>query len=151
MKAVVFYEHGLLDNVQVAEVPEPEIKADEVLLEVKAAALNRLDLWVLAGWPGLNLKLPHVIGSDGAGIVAQVGANVTGFAVGDRVAVNPTVGSDSDYFGRRGLDNLSDNHSIMGEHSDGFWPSMRPFLPEIYSKCPIMLRLKMQQQHRWFL
>ena len=120
MKAVAFYEHGLLENVQFTDVPEPQIGPDEVLLEVKAAALNRLDLWVLAGWPGLNLKLPHVMGSDGAGVVAQLGANVTDFAVGDRVAINPTLGSDSDYFGRRGLDNMSDNHAILGEHVDGF-------------------------------
>ncbi len=121
MKAVVFYEHGSLENVQVADVPEPEIGPDEVLVSVKAAALNRLDLWVLAGWPGLNLKLPHIMGSDGAGVVAQVGSRVTDFAVGDRVAVNPTRGSDTDYFGRRGLDNLSDNFAILGEHMDGFF------------------------------
>lgn len=120
MKAVAFYEHGLLGNVQYTDVPEPQIGPNEVLLAVKAAALNRLDLWVLAGWPGLNLKLPHIMGSDGAGVVAQVGANVTDFAVGDRVAVNPSLGSDSDYFGRRGLDNMSDNFAILGEHVDGF-------------------------------
>ncbi len=121
MKAVVFFEHGPLENVQYTDVPEPEIGPDEVLLEVKAAALNRLDLWVLAGWPGLNLKLPHIMGSDGAGVVAKVGANITDFAVGDRVAVNPTRGSDTDYFGRRGLDNMSDNFAILGEHEDGFF------------------------------
>ena len=54
MKAIVFYEHGLLENVQFADVPEPEIGPDEVLVAIKAGALNRLDLWVLAGWPGLN-------------------------------------------------------------------------------------------------
>ena len=121
MKALVFYEHGLLENVQYTDVPEPQIGPDEVLLAVKAAAFNRLDLWVLAGWTGLKLKLPHVMGSDGAGVVAQVGTNVTGFTVGDRVAVNPTLGSDSDYFGRRGLDNMSDNFAILGEHADGFF------------------------------
>lgn len=121
MKAVVFYEHGSLENVQFTDVPEPEIGPDEVLLAVKAAALNRLDLWVLDGWPGLNLKLPHIMGSDGAGVVAQVGRRVTDFAVGDRVAVNPTLGSDTDTFGRRGQDNLSDNFAILGEHVDGFF------------------------------
>ncbi len=121
MKAVAFYEHGLLEKVQYTDVPKPTIGPDEVLLEVKAAALNRLDLWVLAGWPGLKLKLPHIMGSDGAGVIAQRGANVTSFAVGDRVAVNPTLGSDTDYFGRRGLDNLSDHFAILGEHVDGFF------------------------------
>ena len=121
MKAVVFYEHGLLENVQYTDVPEPEIGPDEVLVANKAAALNRLDLWVLAGWPGLNLKLPHVMGSDGAGVIAKVGSRVTGFSEGDRVAINPSLGSDSDYFGRRGLDNMSDNFAILGEHVDGFF------------------------------
>ncbi|WP_420644839.1 zinc-binding dehydrogenase [Candidatus Leptofilum sp.] len=121
MKAIVFYEHGLLENVQHTDVPEPEFGADEVLVSVKAAALNRLDLWVLAGWPGLNLKLPHIMGSDGAGVVAQVGSNVIEFNEGDRVAINPSLGSDSDYFGRRGLDNMSDHFAILGEHVDGFF------------------------------
>ncbi|MCP4421131.1 MAG: zinc-binding dehydrogenase [Chloroflexi bacterium] len=121
MKAIAFYEHGLLENVQYCDVSKPQIGSNEVLLEVKAAALNRLDLWVLAGWPGLNLKLPHVMGSDGAGVIAQVGSNITQFSVGDRVAVNPSLGNDSDYFGRRGLDNMSDNFAILGEHVDGFF------------------------------
>ncbi len=120
MKAVIFHEHGTLDQVRYSDIPKPEIKADEVLVEVKAAALNRLDLWVLAGWPGLNLKLPHVMGSDGAGSIAEVGTNVTNWQIGDRVAINPTIGRDDDYFGRLGLDNMSDNFAIIGEHSDGF-------------------------------
>ncbi|HID51528.1 MAG TPA: alcohol dehydrogenase [Anaerolineae bacterium] len=121
MKAIFFNEHGRLDYVQYGEVARPEIGPDEVLVEVKAAALNRLDLWVLEGWPGLNLKLPHVMGSDGAGVIAAVGANVSGWQVGDRVAVNPTIGRDDDYFGRRGLDNMCDNFAILGEHVDGFF------------------------------
>ncbi|MCA9955561.1 MAG: zinc-binding dehydrogenase, partial [Anaerolineales bacterium] len=138
MKAVVFYEHGSLENVQVADVPQPEIGPDDVLLAVKAAALNRLDLWVLAGWPGLNLKLPHIMGSDGAGVVAQVGSNVTDFAVGDRVAVNPTRGSDTDTFGRRGQDNMSDNFAILGEHVDGFFAE--------YTAVPARNLLKMPDE-----
>ena len=120
MKAVVFHEHGTLEQVSFADVPKPEFKADEVLIEVKAAALNRLDLWVLEGWPGLNLKLPHVMGSDGAGIIAEVGTAVSGWQVGDRVAINPTIGRDDDYFGRLGFDNMSDNFAVIGEHLDGF-------------------------------
>ncbi|GIK54521.1 MAG: zinc-binding dehydrogenase [Chloroflexi bacterium] len=120
MKALVFHQHGDLDQVTVADISEPEIGPDEVLLSVQAAALNRLDLWVLAGWPALKLKLPHVMGSDGAGVVAQVGANVTRFQPGDRVAVNPTLWNPDDYFARIGRDNMTDGHSIIGEHVDGF-------------------------------
>jgi NADPH:quinone reductase-like Zn-dependent oxidoreductase len=120
MKAVVFDKHGSLDNVMYTDIPRPDIKPDEVLLAVKAAALNRLDLWVLAGWPGLNLKLPHVMGSDGAGVIAAVGEQVTGFAVGDRVAVNPTLSCGHCHFCQTGRDNMCDSFAILGEHAAGF-------------------------------
>ena len=121
MKAIVFYQHGDLDEVEYAEVPRPEIGPDEVLLAIKAAALNRLDLWALEGWPGLKLKLPHVMGSDGAGVVAEVGGNVTGFDVGNRVAVNPTLSCGRCHFCLTGRDNLCQHFAIIGEHVDGFF------------------------------
>ncbi len=121
MKAVVFHEHGTLEKVSYTDVAEPQIGPDDVLLHVKAAALNRLDLWVLEGWPGLNLKLPHIMGSDGAGIIAQVGANVTGFAIGDRVAVNPTLFCGHCVYCRNGRDNMCQKFAILGEHEDGFF------------------------------
>lgn len=123
MKALMFREHGDLDNVFYGEVAEPTVGADEVLVEVKAAALNRLDLWVLAGWPGLNLKLPHVMASDGAGVIAAVGERVSGWAVGDRVAVNPTLVPADDPFVLAGKDNLASQFTILGEHVDGFGAS----------------------------
>ncbi|MCA9932273.1 MAG: alcohol dehydrogenase catalytic domain-containing protein [Ardenticatenaceae bacterium] len=120
MKALVFHEHGDLNQTAVANIPQPEIGPNDVLLQVKAAALNRLDLWVLAGWPGLNLKLPHVMGSDGAGIVAAVGADVQNVQVGDRVAVNPTVSCGQCAYCQSGRDNMCDHFAILGEHLDGF-------------------------------
>jgi len=121
MKALVFHEHGTLEQVTYEDVPTPEIDADEVLVEIKAAALNRLDLWVLAGWPGLRLKMPHIMGSDGAGVIAEVGANVDGFAVGDHVAINPTKSCGSCEFCLSGWDNMCQTFAIMGEHVDGFF------------------------------
>lgn len=121
MKAVVFHRHGDLDQVEYADVPRPQIAPGEVLLAVKAAALNRLDLWVLRGWPGLDLKLPHVMGSDGAGVIAEVGAGVTGFAVGDRVAVNPTLSCGRCHFCLTGRDNMCHQFALFGEHVDGFF------------------------------
>ncbi len=120
MKALIFHQHGDLGQVTVGNIPEPDIGPNEVLLHVQAAALNRLDLWVVGGWPGLNLKLPHVMGSDGAGLVAQVGANVRNVAVGDRVAVNPTVSCGQCAYCRSGRDNMCDRFAILGEHMDGF-------------------------------
>lgn len=121
MKAIIFEQHGNLEQVRYADVPEPTIGPDEVLLSVQAAALNRLDLWVLAGWPGLKLKMPHVMGSDGAGIVTAVGSQVQHVQPGDRVAVNPTLWDPNDPFARAGHDNMSDAFAILGEHVDGFF------------------------------
>ncbi len=121
MKAIVFNEHGDLDKVHIADVEKPAIKPNELLVEVQAAALNRLDLWVLQGWPGLNLKMPHIMGSDGAGVVAEIGSQVTGFEVGDRVAVNPTICNSHDAFAMAGQDNMCDDFAILGEHVDGFY------------------------------
>jgi NADPH:quinone reductase-like Zn-dependent oxidoreductase len=120
MKALVFSEHGSLEKINFTHIPEPEIGPDDVLLEVKAAALNRLDLWVLSGWPSLNLKLPHVVGSDGAGVIAKIGDNVTGYETGDRVAVNPTLFCQHCAACRRGEENLCEYFAIKGENVDGF-------------------------------
>ena len=120
MKAVVFHQHGDLNQVELAEIPQPTPGPNEVLLQVHAAALNRLDLWVLAGWPALKLHLPHVMGSDGAGVIAEVGAQVTGWQVGDRVAVNPTYSCGRCEFCLRGRDNLCEQFAIYGEHLPGF-------------------------------
>jgi len=121
VRAIIFHQHGPFEQIQVAEVPEPEIGSGQVLLEVKAAALNQLDLWVLKGWPGLKLKLPHVMGSDGAGVIAQLGPGVTGFTVGDRVAVNPTLSCGFCSYCLAGHDNLCDRFALFGEHVDGFY------------------------------
>lgn len=121
MKAVVFRQHGDLDQVMVADMPTPEIGPHDVLLSVKAAALNRLDLWVLAGWPALKLQLPHILGSDGAGVIAQIGDQVTNFQVGDRVAVNPTYSCGQCNFCRSGRDHMCDQFAIFGEHLPGFY------------------------------
>lgn len=121
MKALVLTEHGTLNNVICTDVPRPSIGPDEVLLEVKAAALNRLDLWVIEGWPALQLKFPHVLGSDGAGVVAEVGERVMDFQVGDRVAVDPTVGCGRCSYCLSGREHMCDRFAILGEHLPGFY------------------------------
>lgn len=122
MKALVFDRHGDLDNVRLMDRPVPIPGSGEVLVEIHAAALNRLDLWVLEGWPGLHLKLPHIMGSDGAGIIVGVGDGVGRFKQGDRVAINPTICNDpADHFARLGYDNMCDDYALFGEHVDGFY------------------------------
>ncbi len=120
MKALVFYEHGDLNKLQIAEVPRPEPGPGEVLIQVKASALNHLDIWVRRGWPGLKLTMPHILGSDGAGVVAALGEGVTGVEVGTRCAVDPGVNRYPDAYTRRGLDSVSPGYTIIGEHAPGF-------------------------------
>jgi len=119
MKAVVFYEHGGPEKLQLADVPVPQIGPDEVLLRVKACALNHLDLWVRQGLPGLKLTMPHIPGSDVAGIVAEIGRDVTDVRVGERVAVNPGLSCGHCEYCVRGEDSLCVEFKILGEHVPG--------------------------------
>ena len=89
MKAVRFHEHGGLDVLKYEDAPEPQIQADEVLVKVNACALNHLDLWLRAGVRAWKLPMPHIVGSDISGEVAQVGALVTHVKPGDRVLLAP--------------------------------------------------------------
>ena len=76
MKAVLFHQHGGPEVLEYTDFPTPEPGAGEVLVRLKAAALNRLDLWVRQGWPGIKLAYPHIPGADGAGEVAALGEGV---------------------------------------------------------------------------
>ena len=91
MKAVVFDRHGGPDVLELRDVPDPTIAADEVLLEVRACGLNHLDLWVRGGSLGFEVEMPHVLGCDLVGVARAVGAAVRHVTPGDRVLVLPTL------------------------------------------------------------
>lgn len=119
MKAAVINGHGGLEVVGIAhDLPVPEAGPGEVRVKVGAAALNRLDLWVRAGWPGLHLDLPHVMCADGAGVVDSLGAGVTQFQPGDRVSIDPTIVPPDSPALMTGLENQS-RIAILGEHQPG--------------------------------
>ncbi|MFN8529018.1 MAG: zinc-binding dehydrogenase [Anaerolineae bacterium] len=119
MKAAVLTGHGGPENLSVIDtLPIPEPKRGEVRLHMKAAALNRLDLWVRVGWKGLELALPHVVAADGAGVVDAVGEGVTVFQRGDRVGINPTL-IDPEQLLMTGDEAHILNAPIMGEHAPG--------------------------------
>jgi len=119
MKAVFFHEHGGLEVLQYGDLPTPEPAAGEVLVRLRAAALNRLDLWVREGWPGLRLQYPHILGADGAGEVAALGEGVTEWRVGDRVVINPNIGCGKCEFCLAGQDNLCEHWQLLGETRSG--------------------------------
>ncbi|HDQ73571.1 MAG TPA: alcohol dehydrogenase [Chloroflexi bacterium] len=119
MKALCFYEHGGLDQLQYADVPDPEPSPGEALVRVRACALNHLDVWIREGWPGLKLEMPHWTGADVAGEVATLGDGVDDWQVGQRVVVDPGITTVEDVFTRRGEHSLSPGYVILGEDVRG--------------------------------
>jgi len=119
MQAVRFSEHGDRDVIEYGEIPDPEHAADEVLVDVKAGALNHLDIWTRRGLPGIDLDMPHIPGSDAAGVVERVGDDVTRFEPGDRVAVSAGVSCGTCEFCRDGEASLCVSFRILGEHLPG--------------------------------
>lgn len=119
MQALIFTQHGGTEQLSVSEVARPKPSAGEVLVELRAAALNHLDLFVLAGLPGLTVTMPHTGGADGAGVVAEVAPGVTGWEVGDEVVFNPGLWCGQCEFCSRGEESLCVNYGILGEHRPG--------------------------------
>ncbi len=120
MKAVIFKEHGGIDKLElVNDFPDPVISDDDVLIRVKACALNQLDLFTRKGSPTLKLPLPHVPGSDVAGVIEKIGANVTGWNRGDRVVINPGIWCNSCEFCIAGEHSLCKSFKLIGEHIQG--------------------------------
>lgn len=115
MKAILFHQHGGPEVLEYADFPTPEPKPGEVLVRLRAAALNRLDLWVRNGWPGIRLQYPHIPGADGAGEIAALGEGVSGWTVGDKVVLNANVGCGECAFCRAGKDNLCARWNLLGE------------------------------------
>jgi NADPH:quinone reductase-like Zn-dependent oxidoreductase len=119
MKALAFHEFGGPDKLKYQDVPDPTIKAGEVLVRVRACALNHLDLFVREGIPALKTPLPFWTGCDIAGEVAEVGADVQTVKVGARVAVNPNLTCGRCEFCMQGEDSLCVRYGILGEHVRG--------------------------------
>ena len=117
MQAVRIHEHGDVGIVQCESAPKPKPKIGEVLVQVKAAAMNHLDLWVRRGIPGV--PLPMILGSDGSGVIAEIGDDVTQFQDGDNVCIQPLIYCGHCHFCSRGQENYCDKIGILGETQDG--------------------------------
>jgi NADPH:quinone reductase-like Zn-dependent oxidoreductase len=119
MKAVIFNQHGGPEVLQFAEVAAPTIKANEVLIEVKACALNHLDVWARVGLPGIEIPLPHILGNDIAGVVKEVGNLVSWVRVADEVMLQPGVSCGHCIECLSGRDNLCREYDILGYRRNG--------------------------------
>ena len=104
------HEDGGPEVLRYEDVPDPEPGPGEVLVALRAAGLNHLDVWVRKGLP--SAPKPRILGADGAGIVVALGAGAERFALGDRVVVNPGIAHD-------------DRITVIGEHTDGTYCELK--------------------------
>jgi NADPH:quinone reductase-like Zn-dependent oxidoreductase len=118
MRAAIFHEHGGPQVVRIEQVARPRPGPGEVLVQVKAAAMNHLDLWVRRGIP-IETTMPHIGGSDIAGIIAEVGEGVDAGRIGERVVINPSLWCGHCRECQRGEESLCERFRIQGEHTDG--------------------------------
>jgi NADPH:quinone reductase-like Zn-dependent oxidoreductase len=119
MKAGFFRQNGGPEVLEYGDVAEPVAGPDEVLVRVRAAALNHLDLFVREGLPGLKLQFPHIGACDIAGEVAAIGEAVSGWSEGERVIVNPNMWCGHCEFCVAGEESLCDSYGVIGEHMTG--------------------------------
>jgi len=119
MRALFFEQHGSSEGLKIGERPDPVPGPGEVLVKLETAAMNRLDLFVLHGIPGVPVGLPHIPGADGFGSVETLGAGVTGLAPGERVVLQPGLGDGKCEFCLAGELSLCVDFRILGEHVDG--------------------------------
>lgn len=119
MKATIFKQHGAPEVLEYTDVPEPSFRENEVVVEVKACALNHLDIFVRTGMPGIEIPLPHILGCDVAGVVRDAGKLVTWVKPGDEVMVQPGVSCGHCEACLSGRDNMCREYDIVGYRRDG--------------------------------
>lgn len=120
MRALALKQHGGIGSLELLDLPAPAIAApDEVLIRVRSAAINHLDLFLTEGVKGITVSFPHVVGTDGAGVVEAVGAGVSTVSPGDRVTINPGISCGRCPLCRAGNEPFCREFQILGEHRAG--------------------------------
>jgi len=119
MKAVVINKHGGPEVLELTELPDPIINENEVLVRVKACALNHLDVWVRRGLKGVEFPMPHVLGCDIAGVVESVGRLVKNTRPGDEVLLSPGVSCMHCEYCLSERDNQCASYDILGYRANG--------------------------------
>ena len=121
MKAVYLTEHGGIEALTYGDLPEPELGPNDVMIRVRACALNRLDVFTRAGVRGTRIRFsgPHVLGGDVAGDVVETGSEVTRVKAGDRVVVNPRLTCGQCRFCVSGEEELCTKPGMLGSSTNG--------------------------------
>ncbi|HLI46210.1 MAG TPA: zinc-binding dehydrogenase [Geobacterales bacterium] len=119
MKVVRLYRHGGVENLKLEEDRIPAPKENEVLVRIRACSMNRLDIWTRVGYPGVNIPLPIILGSDIAGSVEDMGSEVRNFSKGDKVLLYPALVCNRCEYCIAGEHSMCDDLRILGHLVDG--------------------------------
>ena len=143
MKAVVFSQQGSADVLKYTDVPMPTLDTNEVLVKVEACAVNYLDLHARRNRPEIAAKLrqgdtPHILGSDIAGTIAEIGAAARGVSVGDRIVLAPCIPCGICNDCHRGAENLCDTQELIGFQINGGYAE--------YVKAPVQNAIRMSDE-----
>ena len=124
MRAVVFERHGGPEVLHEAELPDPRPAPDEVVIRVSHTSLNRIDALIRKGYPGIKVRLPHVLGSDVFGVIEEVGNNVSHLREGQGVILSPVHGCGHCDYCLSGRENMCRLWSMLGFHEDGSYAEL---------------------------
>ena len=125
MRAVLLPRYGGPEVLEyVTDRPDPVPGPDEVVVRVRAASVNRLDLILRQGAPRLKLVLPHVLGADAAGEIAAIGSDIADLEEGERIVVNPGISCGRCEACSTGEDSLCSEYKVLGEHLPGTYAEL---------------------------
>ena len=124
MKGYGLYKYGGIDAMQEIEIPDPEAGEGEILVKVKYASINRLDLLVRSGYHGLKLEMPHFPGTDVVGEVINTGKNVNRIGKGDLVVANTLFGCGKCSRCSSGHESLCPDWKVIGLHTNGSYANI---------------------------
>src|SRR5437899_4712375 len=113
MRAMAFEQPGGLEVLKLMDLPVPELDDNEVLVQVKACALNHLDIWVRGGLP-TKIAMPHIGGCETTGIVSEIGKHVKHLSIGQRVLISPGQSCLQCDWCAQGIDSCCDQYLIQG-------------------------------------
>ena len=120
MRALTISAHGGTDRLEYrTDIADPELAPGSVRVRLRAAALNHLDVFTLAGLPGVTIQPPWVMGADGAGVIDAIASDVTSIQPGDHVVINPGLSDRTCEFCLGGEQSLCVKFRLLGEHHPG--------------------------------
>jgi NADPH:quinone reductase-like Zn-dependent oxidoreductase len=143
MKAIVFEQHGGPEVLKYKDVPDPRPGRGEVLIEVKATSINHIDIFLRRGLPGVKIGMPKIVGSDAAGIIRELGQDVVGLSVGQRVTINPGISCGRCEFCTAGFGSQCVSYAMVGENRDGAYAELVAVPAHIVLPIPDSLSFEM--------